>query len=254
MGRTMRLAAALMAAFIPPTMAACKGTDSGSVEAGNPAATDMWSLTLAICRKRGSCTNVASHWTEYLRGALVGVSGCDGAKARMFGSWRVDDASSRSFGWSASVPPGAVFASLNGPVAALGCEPPDDRIPLATTRVAYYLTGLDWAELEGDDVFVPFDGQAIIDHEVHARATLDAHGDASPPRVTISVESADVDRAVHPGLGQGDVLPIGRYEATVVRVIEPQSGFLAPIGWVEIKLAEGLDAGGHRIPDAGRDR
>jgi hypothetical protein len=250
----MRLAAALMAASIPPTMAACKETDSRSVKADLPAEAAMWNLTVEICRVRGKCDDVASHWSEYFSGALIGISGCDDEKARMFGSWQVDDADSRSFEWSALVPRGAAFASLNGLAAALGCVPPDGTTPLTNTRVAYSLTGLDWAKLEGDDVFVPFDGQAIIDHEVHARATLDARGDASPPRVTISVESADVDRAVHPGLGHGDVLPMGRYAATVVRVIEPQSGVLAPIGWVEINLSEGLAAGGRRIPDAGRDR
>ena len=248
----MRLAAALMAASILPTMAACKGADSQRVEAEDPAETVMWDLTMATCTVRGKCDDVGSHWSEYFNGALIGISGCDGRKARMFGSWQVDDADSRSFEWSASVPPGAAFASLNGSAAALGCVPPDGTNPLTHTRVAYSLTGLDWANLEGDDVFVPFDGQAIIDHEVHARATLDARGDASPSRVTISVESAGVARAVHPGLGPGDVLPIGRYATTVVRVIEPRSGFLAPIGWVEIKLSEGLDAGGRRIPDAGR--
>ena len=106
------------------------------------------------------------------------------------------------------------------------------------------------------EVFIPFDGEATIDHDFHAKARLDGRDDVSAARVTISVVGSDSARTEHHGVGSGDTFPWGSYRAFVVRVVEPQDGRLGAIGWIQIKLSPGaLDAGvrGESHRDAGRE-
>ena len=70
--------------------------------------------------------------------------------------------------------------------------------------VAFDPEGFAGATLGGDDVFIPLQGEATIDHGSRAIATLDDPADASALHVTVSVEDPGAARTEHRGLGPGD--------------------------------------------------
>jgi hypothetical protein len=168
------------------------------------------------------------------------LADCLGSEtAALFGSWSVAGADSRLFAWEAEVRYGGVFPAFHHLGANLGCF--DEHPPAHSPDVGIRSDpdGFDWAQLEGDDVFIPFRGQATLDHALVARARLDTGDAAAAPRVTVSVEGPDATPVAHPGLGPGDSFSWGGYRAAVVRIIPPQEALVGAIGWVEIRLSGG---------------
>ncbi len=236
-----RIATALIAASTLAAAIACRA-DNRSGNARNDAsvtAGPQTDLYLAVCDGKRYCDDFDSRYPERFFDAFVGVTACDrkDVMATLFGYWQVADAEARPFEWKADVRLGGLLPSLGHTITSVGCSIYRPQSPLASAVVALDPDGFAWAQLEGEDVFIPFRGEATIDHEFHATAALEPLGDAATPAVTVSVEGPHDPRTVHRGLGRGDRFPWGGYIATLVRVVTPQDGVLGAIGWVEIGLS-----------------
>jgi hypothetical protein len=217
------------------TLPACQRHEDGNVDAGMA---DQHSLDLyhAVCNGKRYCDDFDTRWPYRYLGATIGLTGCVGSDTvSLFGSWDVDDAGSRPFEWKATVRRGGVFPSSGFLAASLGCVNYGRKLPFPGVLVAFEPEGFAGANLGGDDVFIPLQGEATIDHGSRAIAMLDDPADASALHVTVSVEDPGAARTEHRGLGPGDRFSWGAYRATIVQVVRPQEGTLGAIGWVEIK-------------------
>src|ERR1019366_3023674 len=220
--------------------------DEQKVGGGCPLVNSPIDLSEAACDSHDICHYIYGHPPQNIRGATIGLDSCGSSDdATFFGSWQLDDASSRAFKWRGPVRIGGMFPSRGYLASPVQCTPADRCYPYPTTTVAVALTGSDWPKLDDDDVFIPLHGLATIDHAFHASATLDDRGDAAGARATIFAEG--VHGAKTTDAGVGDAFPWGRSLASVVRIVEPQDGVLGPVGWVEIKLSDAKpDAGARR--------
>jgi hypothetical protein len=203
------------------------------------------SLFDTVCLVRGRCDDAYSNAPLADGVTRTGIKACGDAGQLLFGWWPLDDADTRSFEWTALIPAGGVFPSLGSLAVPVGCAKPRKSYPFAMVTVAFDLTGVDWAKPDGDDVFIPFQGESIVDHEFHATATFEAHEDGARPRARIvagapgGLQTLDAET--------GDPFAWGHHRASVVRIVEPHYDELEPIGWVEVKLSEPKpDAGGLR--------
>ncbi len=236
-----RITILLVAASTIATMIACRNAHdrNGAARADTSIADgEPVDLYHAVCDGKRYCDDFDSLHPERFFDAIVGITSCQSdGEAALFGSWRVGDAESRPFEWTAHVRRGGVFPSLGYTATSLDCGIYRPQAPLANVIVALDPDGFAWAKLQGDDVFIPLGGEATIDHEFHASALLEQGSDASTARITVSVEGPHDARTVHRGLGRGDRFPWGDDGATVVRLVDRQDGLLGAIGWVEIALS-----------------
>ncbi len=156
----------------------------------------------------------------------------------------IGHAPSRRFKWRAAVREHAVFPTLEELEAFTGCYQAHAEFYSPFVSLVGVSDLVDWARLEGDDVFIPFEGTAAIDHAFYATAVLDAPDGGGSRRVAISVaEPPLVPPKLQGHLGPGDSFVWGDHRATLVRIVEPQGGDLGVIGWVEIKLSDGVTPG-----------
>jgi hypothetical protein len=238
-GRLIRIAVWVTAAATFATTSACRreGGRNGEARTDASAGGEPVDLYHAICDGKRLCDDFDSLHPERFFDAIVGITDCSNGVGVLFGSWQVEDADSRPFEWKADVRRGGVFPSLGHVATGLGCWFYRPQAPLASVIVALDPEGFGWVKLQGDDVFIPFHGEATIDHDFHATAKVEERGDASTLRVTVSVKGPHDERSVYRGLGAGDVFPWGLDRARVVRVVEPTDGVLGTIGWVEIDLS-----------------
>jgi hypothetical protein len=202
----------------------------------------------AVCLVRGDCSDGYTNSATLFDGFYVGIDKCgEHDDVSLFGWWQVDDAGSRLFEWKAPMHIGAVFPTNGSLATPVQCTPVSHCSPYDMTTVAVRLRGIKAPKLDGDDVFIPFQGHATIDGSFYASATLDERIEADAPHVTILADTFDGEHSLH--AGDGDTFPWGRYLASVVRIVEPRTGVLQPIGWVEIHLSEAKPyAGGTRGP------
>lgn len=217
-------------------IASAMACDDGKTGGGCPAVNSATDLSWAVCRVRGECNDLSSYSAERIRDDYIGLDHCGGAEgAAFFGWWQVEGRPSRSFEWKGPVRTGGVFPSHGYLATPVECTPADRCDPFPTTTVAVELNGLDGVKPQDDDVFIPLRGHATLDHMFHASATLDDRGDAAGPRATILAEGEHGAKTTDAAIG--DTFAWGRYVGAVVRIVEPRSGVLEPIGWVEIKLS-----------------
>lgn len=175
---------------------------------------------------------------EILSGARMGASDCLPDQSTIAtGSWPIEDAGSPPFEWQARVRRGGVLPSLGHVIAILECEDYHPGHDSPGFPYAFDPDGFADVMLEGDDVFIPLEGQATLDHESHATATLETIDPEPGTYVRISIEEPDALPLTLASLGRGDRFPWGGRLATVVRVIHPTDGLLGTIGWVEIHLS-----------------
>jgi hypothetical protein len=215
------------------TTAACH---HGPTNGGCPVISSTVDISDEVCIVRGSCDDVYRRFEGFFGGATVGISDCgttDGAG--LFGSWPLDDAGADLFEWNAPVPVGGVFPSLNDLATPVQCTPADRCYPGAMTTIATQLTGFDAVKPEHDHVFIPLRGEAMIGGRFRARATVDDHTLGTPLRATVVAETSQGIQTFHSATG--DTFAWGPYDASVIRMVEPHTGILEPIGWIEVRLA-----------------
>jgi hypothetical protein len=212
-----------------------KGADAGAAGPSGPSLRDMF------CDGARRCADLDYRQPGPQYGAQIGVNDClTHQVAVLYGSWSLDDAGSRPFEWEAPVWPGGIFPTLGHVAANFGCgnQHPQEVSPEAL--VGFDLDGFDWARLQGDDVFIPVDGKATIDHGPKASATFDERAGRASPRATVSIEGPHGSSTIHAGVERGDSFPWGNRRATVVRVVASQGKMLVPIGWIEVALSDGM--------------
>jgi hypothetical protein len=238
--KSTRTAMLLMTTLSVATTA-CRADGDPGRDAGLSAS---YRLSEALCDGKRDCPEIDTERPNPDFGARIGLKDCALHKsAVVFGSWPIEGAASRPFKWQAEVRLDAVFPTRGQVVAYLGCDQEHPEVYSPVILLARKPDGLDWAKLDGDDVFIPFRGTAAIDHAFYATAVLDAPDGASERRVAISVEEPPLTPpTVHGGLGPGDSFSWGDHRATIVRIIDPRDLALGPIGWVEIKLSKGVVA------------
>jgi hypothetical protein len=232
--------AALLA--LTSTVLGCRqGSDDGAAHRGA-----RRSLFDTLCDGTRACDELYV-WDQMLEStwSLVGLKDCvPHRSATLFGSWPIGHVRSRRFKWQAEVHENAVFPSLGHLDVDFGCDQMNPHFYSPFVSIVDAPDNLDWARLEGDDVFIPFDGTAAIDHAFYATAVLDAPDGGGSQRVAISVaEPPLVPPTLQGHLGPGDSFVWGDHRATLIRIVEPQGGDLGVIGWVEIKLSEGAPPG-----------
>jgi hypothetical protein len=190
----------------------------------------------ALCNGVGKCTDVYHADPEWFFGGRIGLVDCARDQtATLFGEWPDGDAGPWHFAWRAEVRVGGVFPSLGQATTITGCIDMHWQIHSPTISLAVGPDRLAWARLEDDDVFVPFQGSAALDHTWVATAALEAT-DGAPPRIDVSVHQGDASLAAFDGLKTGDSFPWGPHRAVVFRIVPPQPGMLGAVGWVEVRL------------------
>ena len=230
--------AALLLFLSTAPLLACRSRAS-AIDAG-VAVEPVQDLAKVVCRDRARCDDFDSRWPYRYRDAFVGISGCVGKETvNLFGSWGEADAEPTFFEWKAPVRVGGVFPSHAFTAASLGCVTNPPNFPFPGVIMAFEPSDFEWAALAHEDVFIPLQGEATLDHEFRATATLDSRGDASALSVSVALGAPDASGIEHHALGVGDRFAWGSHGATVVRVVEPQDGVLGAIGWVEVKLSDG---------------
>jgi hypothetical protein len=94
--------------------------------------------------------------------------------------------------------------------------------------------GTSWAAPAPDNVLVPLRGEASIDGVVAQAAVQAADAGSAPASADVSVGDASWSLVtVHRRLHAGDTFPWGGYDATIVRIVEPDAHF---VGWVEVTV------------------
>jgi hypothetical protein len=92
-----------------------------------------------------------------------------------------------------------------------------------------------WAEpLALGDVFIPLQGEAVLDRDAYATAELDSKPDASlGPSAKIKVKQRAPGSGTYSGKRVGESFVWGSSQAEIVRIIDwhPVTG-----GWVEVRL------------------
>jgi hypothetical protein len=192
----------------------------------------------AFCGGRYDCGSVVKGPDEILNGAWMGTADClPDQSAIVTGSWSIEDAGSPPFEWRARVRRGGVLPSLSRVMAIIGCGDYHPGHDSPGFLYAFDPDGFADVRLEGDDVFIPLEGEAILDHRSHATATLETIDPEPGTYVRISIEEPDASPVTLASLGRGDRFAWGGRLATVVRVVHPTDGLLGTIGWVEIHLS-----------------
>jgi hypothetical protein len=193
----------------------------------------------AFCGGRYICGDIVKGPEEIWGGARMGTADClTDQSAIIRGSWSIEDAGSRPFEWQARARRGGVLPSLGHVMAILGCGDYHPGYDTPGFLYAFDPDGFADVMLEGDDVFIPLEGQATLDHQSHATATLETLDPEPGTHVRISIEEPDASPLTLASFGRGDRFPWGGRLATVVRVIHPTDGLLGTIGWVEIRLSQ----------------
>jgi hypothetical protein len=203
---------------------------------GCPVVNSTVDISDKICVVRGSCDDVYRRFEGFFGGVTVGINDCgttDGAG--FYGSWPLDDAGADVFEWNAPVPVGGVFPSRNDLATPVQCTPADRCYPDAMTTVATHLTGLDPLMPEDDAIFIPVHGEAMIGGRFRARATIADHAGGAPLRATVVAQTRQGIQTFD--VATGDVFVWGPYDASVIRIVEPRTGILEPIGWLEVRLS-----------------
>jgi hypothetical protein len=169
-------------------------------------------------------------------------------------SWSVRQVPDCDFRAILRIEVGKVFPLRDG-MAALGtCDPTERNPKRGRPTPSFAYLELDppdyfrWAAPAPGDVYIPFGGEAVLDGDQHAIATLEPTEDAGAQdlKVTVSLSSPSRQDEGFPHLGVGDSFRWGKSQAKIVRVIEPVS---RAVGWVEVVLSDGRGRGA-----AARDR
>ncbi len=189
------------------------------------------------CEQRHYCSRFDREYGYHGLGAEISLDDCTVHKgASLSGSWGELGARLR-FQWRAPVPVGGVFPTLSRMVAYLGCAEAFPQGHSPVVRIAQNPDGLDWAEPEGDDIFIPLFGEATVDEAFRATAAIEPTDGGSALHVTVWIQGpSPAPPAQYRGLGRGDTFPWGDHRVTVIRIMPPQDGELGVIGWVEIDL------------------
>jgi hypothetical protein len=189
------------------------------------------------CEQRHYCSRFDREYGYLGLGAEISLDDCTVHKgASLSGSWGEHGARLR-FQWRAPVPVDGVFPTLSHTVAFLGCAEAHPEVHSPVALIAQNPDGLDWAELEGADIFIPLSGEATVDEAFRATAAIEPTDGGSPLHVTVAVQGPPpAPPAQYRGLGRGDTFPWGDHRVTVIRIMPPQDGELGVIGWVEIDL------------------
>jgi hypothetical protein len=171
-----------------------------------------------------------------------------GPPCRIAASWRVETGAGWDFRATIVIEVGKVFPLRDG-MAVLGtCDPMElDPKRGGPSPAGGYLE-LDppdyfrWAAPAPGDVYIPFGGEAVLDGDQHAIATLEPTEDAGAQdlKVTVVLSAPSRQDEGFSHLGAGDSFPWGRSQAKIVRVIEPVS---RAVGWVEVALSDGRGSG-----------
>jgi hypothetical protein len=197
---------------------------------------------LANCNGSVRCETLVSYTRHRLGGADILVTGCQADELRqevMFtASWRVATASRHVFEWDAVVIDNEVFPLHGVVVKLLGCHL--GKLPSRTGPYADVLVSpasFAWAAPKADNVFLPIEGQALLDHDFLAFTRLDPSTNGKAPQsVTVLVTPIMADNSdVHPNLREGDTFAWGDLRATIVRIVHNFSPFT---GWVEVSLSD----------------
>jgi hypothetical protein len=213
------------------------------------------------CRSPETHTEPPAEWAESDREAspaldFYGPRG-DSLPQRVFGAsilvrefsspcrlettWQVNAKPTQEFLVTLVADKGSVFPMPEHMVSLGGCIPKGtDELgrvfpPFAILELrppAYF----DWAAPKPGNVYIPLQGEAILDGDYHATAMLDARDDARSGELSVTVATTSPAKANedYPHLRPRDSFRWGRSEATVVRVIEP---IAKAVGWVEIELS-----------------
>jgi hypothetical protein len=202
---------------------------------------------LIACGKTIKCASLLGGSPSIEGNAHVVLTSCDEKPAeemRFRGSWGRADASAPVFAWSARVHEDEVFP-LHGVLAGfIHCDDSKEDNggrPGPLVELELEPAGFAWLAPAPDHVFVPFDGEATLDHDGPATAALDAIPDAAPtPPVTMRVARAGEPPRVYEHLHVGSRFPWAEHPATIVRIVVPRP----PIaGWVEVALPDPADSG-----------
>lgn len=101
---------------------------------------------------------------------------------------------------------------------------PRQQLSLSGVIAVFEPQGFDWAALADDEVFIPFQGEATLDHSFRATATLDRAADGSATHVNVSLGDLDASHTETPALGAGDRFAWGSHEATVSVSLKDRTG------------------------------
>jgi hypothetical protein len=192
----------------------------------------------APCEPRQYCARLdLEDDTEAFRAKIALIDCTVHRSAFLSGSWGVEDPRVY-FEWQAEVPVDAVFPTLDQVVAYRGCAQARPQVHSPVALIARNPDGLDWAEVEENDVFIPLSGKATIDHAFVATAGLEATDGGAPLHVTVSIQGPQPAlTAQYRDLARGDDFHWGDHRATIARIVRPQTGELGVIGWIEIELS-----------------
>jgi hypothetical protein len=176
---------------------------------------------------------------QSVRGAGVFV-GEFGSPCRLEASWdlaRIGPPPGLPFQATIVSQVGGIFALPDGMVRLALCEGATmhGRMmpPLGVLELDPPIS-LAWAALGEGNVIIPLGGDATLDQEFRATATLEPESDAGLASVTVNLTGPSPLPAVHRRLHRGDVFAWGKTQAKIVRIIEPASKL---VGWIEIALS-----------------
>jgi hypothetical protein len=137
------------------------------------------------------------------------------------------------FRWQAEIPIGSAFPLLEAMGSIVACTVPGHASFYHST-LAYDIKGLENFRLAFEDAFIPAGGWAHLAGS-KARAYAD-FADEVPGHATVTLRNLWDDTTIAFRVAPGDQFRWDPLVVTVVRIVEPGHGLLAPIGWVEIRI------------------
>lgn len=183
-----------------------------------------------------TCKSIGGPSGAYITGTTVSVLSFE-SPCRFEASWGIAEAAEDSFRATFDAREGEVFALHGRLVQLYDCHgvvihkdghasPPGADVFLDPPDQA-------WAGPAPENVVIPLLGDATLDGDAVAHATLERPDGALPESVTVSVADAMRPPSVHRNLRPLDEFTWGRHRASIVRVVAPDARL---VGWVEARL------------------
>jgi hypothetical protein len=189
------------------------------------------------------CGEVVQYDWAYERGATFEVShGIPNQICWMSGSWPITDSGGPPFEWQAGVPVEGVFPSLHDVFVVSACIDVHPGAHRLDVFYALVTKRYERSRLADGDVFIPFLGQATLDHQFVAMAAFKPAIDGtSAARVAITIQGGEAPQS-YPDLAACERFVWGSHRATVVRLVprrDPGYGVTdGEIGWAEVRLED----------------